>query len=229
MPQFLATTDPDFDARFAAFLDQRRETDADVDGAVAAILADVAAHGDAAVIALTERVRPDAAHAGHACLLSGPRSTRRRRVAPMTAPRSNSPPAAYAPTTNASDPTTQAGPTKPARSRLALDRRRRRRPLRSGRPACYPSSVLMNAIPARVAGVDRLVICAPTPDGRSTRWFCSPPAFGGLDRLPYRRRPGDRGIGLRHREHRRGRQDHRTRQRLRGRGQRRSSAGSAST
>ena len=55
MPQFLATTDPDFEARFAALLDQKRETDADVDGAVAAILADVAARGDAAVIALTER------------------------------------------------------------------------------------------------------------------------------------------------------------------------------
>ena len=34
-----------------------------------------------------------------------------------------------------------------------------------GGQASYPSSVLMNAIPARVAGVDRLVICAPTPGG----------------------------------------------------------------
>ena len=31
--------------------------------------------------------------------------------------------------------------------------------------ASYPSSLLMNAIPARVAGVERLVVCAPTPDG----------------------------------------------------------------
>ena len=33
--------------------------------------------------------------------------------------------------------------------------------------ASYPSSVLMNAIPAQVAGVERLVMCAPTPDGRA--------------------------------------------------------------
>jgi histidinol dehydrogenase len=33
--------------------------------------------------------------------------------------------------------------------------------------ASYPSSVLMNAIPAQVAGVERLVICAPTPDGKA--------------------------------------------------------------
>ncbi len=35
----------------------------------------------------------------------------------------------------------------------------------SGGLASYPSSVLMNAIPAQVAGVGRLVICCPTPDG----------------------------------------------------------------
>lgn len=34
-----------------------------------------------------------------------------------------------------------------------------------GGQAAYPSSVLMNAIPARVAGVGRLVVCVPTPDG----------------------------------------------------------------
>ncbi|OUI78807.1 histidinol dehydrogenase, partial [Acetobacter tropicalis] len=34
-----------------------------------------------------------------------------------------------------------------------------------GGKAAYPSSVLMNAIPARVAGVERLAMCVPTPNG----------------------------------------------------------------
>ena len=55
MPQFLDTTDADFEPRFAALIGQKREADQDVDAAVAAILADVAARGDAAVIELTKR------------------------------------------------------------------------------------------------------------------------------------------------------------------------------
>ena len=55
MPQFLATTDPDFEPRFATLLAQKREADADVDADVAAIVAEVAARGDAALIELTDR------------------------------------------------------------------------------------------------------------------------------------------------------------------------------
>ena len=43
-----------------------------------------------------------------------------------------------------------------------------------GGTAAYPSSVLMNAIPARIAGCPRLVMTVPAPDGTRTRW-CSPP------------------------------------------------------
>jgi histidinol dehydrogenase len=55
MPQFLTTTDPDFEAKFAALLGAKREDSPDVDDVVAGIIADVRARGDAAVIALTER------------------------------------------------------------------------------------------------------------------------------------------------------------------------------
>ncbi len=55
MPQFLDTTDSDFEPRFAALLARKRESAPDVDAEVAAILADVAARGDAAVIEMTER------------------------------------------------------------------------------------------------------------------------------------------------------------------------------
>ncbi|MDA0722454.1 MAG: histidinol dehydrogenase, partial [Proteobacteria bacterium] len=55
MPQFLSTTDPDFEARFTALLGAKREDSPDVDHIVAEIIADVRARGDAAVIDLTSR------------------------------------------------------------------------------------------------------------------------------------------------------------------------------
>ena len=55
MPIFLDSSDADFEARFSALLNMKREDSPDVDEAVAAIIADVRARGDAAVIDLTER------------------------------------------------------------------------------------------------------------------------------------------------------------------------------
>ncbi|MBL9057029.1 MAG: histidinol dehydrogenase, partial [Rhodobacteraceae bacterium] len=55
MPSFLSTDDADFETRFLALLGQKREEAEDVDQAVAAIIADVRARGDAAVIELTAR------------------------------------------------------------------------------------------------------------------------------------------------------------------------------
>ena len=55
MPVFLSTTEPDFEARFQALLSAKREDAPDVDEAVASIISDVRARGDAAVIELTER------------------------------------------------------------------------------------------------------------------------------------------------------------------------------
>jgi histidinol dehydrogenase len=47
--------------------------------------------------------------------------------------------------------------------------------------ASYPSSVLMNAIPAQVAGVERLVICAPTPDGVANPLVLLAARLSGVD------------------------------------------------
>ena len=55
MPVFLNTTDPDFETRFQALLSAKREDSPDVDAAVADIIADVSARGDAALIELTEK------------------------------------------------------------------------------------------------------------------------------------------------------------------------------
>ena len=166
MPQFLATTDPDFEARFAALLAQKRESDADVDATVAAILADVAQRGDAAVIELTERLdrlrlTPETLafseaeiDAAVATVAPADREALELAAARIHAYHQRQLPAddRWTDATGAElgwrwTPVAAAGLYVP------------------GGLASYPSSVLMNAIPARVAGVERLVICAPTPDG----------------------------------------------------------------
>ena len=55
MPQFLSASDPDFASRFEALLNAKREDSPDVDDTVAAIIADVRARGDAALLELTAR------------------------------------------------------------------------------------------------------------------------------------------------------------------------------
>jgi histidinol dehydrogenase len=86
-----------------------------------------------------------------------------------------------------------------------------------GGKAAYPSSVLMNAIPAHVAGVGEIIMVVPTPRGENaTRWCWPPPTWPASPRLHHRRRAGRGRAGLRHGHRAQGRQDHRPGQRLRG-------------
>ena len=168
MPQFLDTRDPDFEPRFAALLAQKREADAEVDAEVAAILADVAARGDAAVIEMTARwdrlrltpatlafsaAEIDAAVASVGA--GGPRGARARGGAHPRLPRA------------AAARRTRAGPTRPAPSSAGAGRRSTP-PASTCRAALasYPSSLLMNAIPARVAGVRAARGLRPHPGRR---------------------------------------------------------------
>jgi len=166
MPQFLSTADADFDARFDALLTMKREDAPDVDDAVAAIIADVRARGDSAVCDLT--IRFD-----------------RFDLTPETMRITDTEIAAAADRVAPQDRT--ALETAAARIRAYHERQLPRDeqwtdetgatlgwrwgPVDAaglyvpGGLATYPSSVLMNAIPARVAGVGRLVMCVPTPDG----------------------------------------------------------------
>ncbi|GGK42191.1 histidinol dehydrogenase [Salinarimonas ramus] len=52
-----------------------------------------------------------------------------------------------------------------------------------GGTASYPSSVLMNAVPARVAGVDRIVMCVPTPDGAVDPLVLAAARIAGIDEV----------------------------------------------
>jgi histidinol dehydrogenase len=195
MPVFLTTTDPDFDA--SALLSMKREDAPDVDDTVAAIIADVRARGDAALIDLTERfdrlaLTPTGSPSRRT--RSTPRMRRGAggRAGGAGVGRSH----AFAPTTNARCPDDEAGPIRGGRDAgLALVAGLGGGALRARR-ACesYPSSVLMNAIPAQVAGVERLAICAPTPGVWRIRWFSRRAAVGRGRDLPHRRRAGDRRL-----------------------------------
>jgi histidinol dehydrogenase len=166
MPMFLSSGSPDFEARFAQLLGQKREEAEDVDETVAAIIADVRARGDAAVIDLTAR-------------FDGMRLT---------------PPTLAFSDDEIDREIAKVAPADRQALELAAERIRdyhaRQMPADAwwedaagaalgwrwtpvsaaglyvpGGTASYPSSVLMNAVPARVAGVSRLVICCPTPGG----------------------------------------------------------------
>ena len=167
MPVVLNTADAGFEAAFAALLGQKREVAEDVDAAVAAIIADVRARGDQAVIDLTARfdrlpLTRDALAFSVAEIAAeiARVSPEDRAALELAATRIR----AYHVRQRPQDEswTDSAGATLGWRwtsvSTAGL--------YVPGGTASYPSSVLMNAIPARVAGVDRLVIACPTPDGK---------------------------------------------------------------
>ncbi len=166
MPLFLSSADPDFEAGFRALLAMKREEAEDVDQAAAAIIADVRARGDAALIDLTRRfdrfeVTPETlafspAEIARACakVLPEDRAALELAAARIRAYHEKQMPQDAQWTDDAGatlgwrwTPVTAAGLYVP------------------GGLASYPSSVLMNAIPAKVAGVARLVVTCPTPGG----------------------------------------------------------------
>jgi histidinol dehydrogenase len=184
MPQFLSTTDPDFEARFSALLGAKREDSPDVDHIVAEIIADVRARGDQAVIDLTARFdrldltpatlrfTPEEIAAECALVSDDDRAALELAAARIRAYHSRQMPedASWTDDTGAMlgwrwTPVSAAGLYVP------------------GGLASYPSSVLMNAIPAKVAGVQRLAIVVPTPDGVTNPLVLMAAQIAGVDEI----------------------------------------------
>ncbi len=177
--------DADFEAQLEALLAFESAQDEAVDRAVAAILADVKARGDVAVLEYTHRFdRLDV------------QTMAELELAPEALQRALN------------------GLAKPQRDALEEAARRirsyhERQPLQSwqyqeadgtllgqkvtpldrvglyvpGGKASYPSSVLMNAIPAKVAGVSELIMVVPTPDGERNPLVLAAAALAGVDRV----------------------------------------------
>jgi histidinol dehydrogenase len=174
----------DFAQRFRAFLDTKRETAADVEAAARAIVADVANRGDAALKDYTRKF--DRFDPGQ----TGLRVTAKEIGAAFNA----------------------CGRTTLAALELARDRietfHRRQLPRDDrfedalgvelgsrwtaveavgvyvpGGTAAYPSSVLMNAVPARVAGVPRIVMVVPAPGGAVSPLVLAAAKLAGVDEI----------------------------------------------
>ena len=166
MPQFLDATAANFEADFTALLGAKREDSPDVDAVVADIITHVRRDGDAAVLALTSKfdrldLTPDtlAFSPDDIDAYCAQVSEDDRTALEIAADRISSYHARQMPSddswTDASGATLGWRWTPVSAAGLYVP----------GGLASYPSSVLMNAIPAKVAGVSRLAITVPTPDG----------------------------------------------------------------
>jgi histidinol dehydrogenase len=184
MPLRLDRSSADFEQRFAAFLAAKREVSADVERATRAIVDDVVARGDAALIEATrkfDRLELDAA-------------TLRVPAAEIDA------------AVKACDAAT-IDALKLARDRIdSFHQRQMPKDERfvdplgvelgwrwsaveavglyvPGGTAAYPSSVLMNAVPAKVAGVPRVVMVVPAPDGKLNPLVLAAAQLGGVSEI----------------------------------------------
>ena len=166
MPQFLSTTDADFESRFAALLSTKREDSPDVDDVVAGIIADVRARGDDAVLELTAKFdRLDLTAA-----------QMRVSEAEIDAEIAKVPEAERVALETAAERIRAYHTRQMPKDEMWTDPEGATLGWRwtavsaaglyvPGGLASYPSSVLMNAVPAKVAGVKRLAVTVPTPDG----------------------------------------------------------------
>jgi len=184
MPIRLDARTADFPEKFRAFLETKREASADVEQAVRAIIADVAARGDAALTDLTQKFdRVDLATAGlrvtpaeldaatAACdrealdalgLARDRIETYHKRQMPKD--------------DRWTDPLgVELGHRWTAIEAVGL--------YVPGGTAAYPSSVLMNAVPARVAGVPRIVMVVPAPDGKLNPLVLAAAKLAGVDEI----------------------------------------------
>jgi histidinol dehydrogenase len=184
MPLRLETRAPGFAAGFAAFVAAKREMEGDVDEAVAAILEDVRRRGDDAVIELTRRFDR----------LELTRETMRVLPAEIAAARGRCGAEALAALDFAAD---RIGAYHRRQLPADLDYvdasgvrlGARWRPIAAigiyvpGGTASYPSSVLMNAVPAKVAGVTRVAMAVPAPEGALNPLVLAAAERAGIDEI----------------------------------------------
>ncbi len=184
MPVTLSTRDPGFESAFGQLLAAKRESATDVDAAVAEIIEDVARRGDAALDDYTRRFD------GTDLAACGLRLTAREIAdgAAAAAPRDRGGATRRGGADRELSSAPAAGSDRLCR-RAGVRLAARWRPVAAaglyvpGGTAAYPSSVLMNAIPAKVAGVERLVMTVPTPRGVLNPLVLAAAQMVGIDEI----------------------------------------------
>jgi histidinol dehydrogenase len=184
MPQRLSTADGDFESKFQIFLGDKREVSDDVDAAVRGIIADVRRRGDRALIELTARFDR----------LDLEKVAIRIPPSEIEAALSKADNSLRAALELARDRiTTYHKRQKPCDDRyvdqLGAELGSRWTPVDSvglytpGGQASYPSSVLMNAIPAKVAGVSRIAMAVPARRGELNLQVLAAACVAGIDEI----------------------------------------------
>ena len=184
MPIRLDSTDPDFEARFRAFLAAKREAAPDVEQAVRAIIADVQARGDRALIDLTAKFDR---------VTLTPETLRVSQAEIDAAEAACDPEALYALKFARDRIVAYHARQKPKddlfTDSLGVELGTRWTAIEAvglyvpGGTAAYPSSVLMNAVPAKVAGCERLVMVVPAPDGKLAPLVLAAAKLAGVDEV----------------------------------------------
>jgi histidinol dehydrogenase len=184
MPMHLDTTTPDFAARFARLLSQKREVSEEVTTAAAAIVGEVRRDGDAALIRLSERFdKVDLANLGLAI------GKDERRAALAAAPTDALAALRLAHRRIEAYHMRQKPRDERFTDDIGVSLGWRWTPVQAaglyvpGGSASYPSSVLMNAVPAKVAGVPRVVMVVPTPGGALNPLVLAAAEIAGVDEI----------------------------------------------
>jgi histidinol dehydrogenase len=183
--QRLSINDADFAVKFRRIVDDRRESDGDVANQVSSILSDVRGRGDAALVDMTQRFDQhslasdeDWSISAASCQLAFDRLEPDLRAAlQLAADRIRTYHEAQLPEDR--DYTDAAGVRLGARWQ-PVDAAGLYVP---GGRASYPSSLLMNAIPAKVAGVGRLAVVTPTPKGELNSLVLAAAHLAGVDEI----------------------------------------------
>lgn len=180
----LKTSDPDFERKFTRIVADRRESGGDVAQSVATILNEVRARGDEALTEYTRRFDAFSLPEGEWRIASetckaafDALDSDLREALELAASRIRAYHEAQLPQDR--DYTDAAGVRLGAKW-FPVDAAGLYVP---GGRASYPSSLLMNAIPAKVAGVQRLVVCTPTPKGEINELVLAAAHLAGVDEI----------------------------------------------
>ena len=181
----LSSSDENFNAKLDALLSFEETADEKLEATVAGILADVRVRGDAAVLEYTARF--DRMQLADAAEMELPRAELRAAFDGLPAEQRAALEASAQRVTEYHQKQVQASwrysdadGTLLGQQVTALDRVGLYVP---GGKAAYPSSVLMNALPAKVAGVAELIMVVPTPDGVKNQLVLAAAYLSGVDRV----------------------------------------------
>ncbi len=184
MPLRLDSRSADFAERFRAFLGVKREVAQDVEATVRGIIAEVMARGDRALFELTAKFdRVDLAKTGlrvsAAEIDAAEKSCEPQALAALKLARDRIE-AYHRRQQPADERFTDALGVEMGAKWTAIEAVGLYVP---GGTAAYPSSVLMNAVPAKVAGVPRLVMVVPAPDGKLSSLVLAAAKLAGVDEI----------------------------------------------